>query len=115
MRAPFRGLTVVALIAAVAVAGSVTPAGSQAKPAAKKLDLAYLLSPPESGAVGLKFLAEEVTKRSNGSINMVFHGGSLLNKELEAKGMKVNQADVQSFRKLAEEKIWPQYKQQYAK
>ena len=33
---------------------------------------------------------------------------------LEAKGMKVNQADVASFRKLAEEKIWPPYKQQYA-
>jgi TRAP-type C4-dicarboxylate transport system substrate-binding protein len=33
---------------------------------------------------------------------------------LEAKGMKVNQADVASFRKVAEEKIWPQYKQQYA-
>src|SRR5262249_29815966 len=33
---------------------------------------------------------------------------------LEAKGMKVNQADVASFRKVAEEKIWPQYKPQYA-
>ena len=33
---------------------------------------------------------------------------------LEAKGMKVNQADVASFRKLAKEKIWPQYRQQYA-
>jgi TRAP-type C4-dicarboxylate transport system substrate-binding protein len=33
---------------------------------------------------------------------------------LEAKGMKVNQADVASFRKIAEEKIWPQYRQQYA-
>jgi TRAP-type C4-dicarboxylate transport system substrate-binding protein len=32
---------------------------------------------------------------------------------LEAKGMKVNAADVASFRKIAEEKIWPQYKQQY--
>jgi len=32
---------------------------------------------------------------------------------LEAKGMKVNAADVASFRKLAEEKIWPAYKQQY--
>jgi TRAP-type C4-dicarboxylate transport system substrate-binding protein len=32
---------------------------------------------------------------------------------LEARGMKVNAADVASFRKLAEEKIWPQYKQQY--
>jgi hypothetical protein len=27
--------------------------------------------------------------------------------------MKVNGADVASFRKLAEEKIWPPYKQQY--
>ena len=26
---------------------------------------------------------------------------------LEARGMKVNQADVPSFRKVAEEKIWP--------
>jgi tripartite ATP-independent transporter DctP family solute receptor len=33
---------------------------------------------------------------------------------LEPKGMKVNQADVASFRKIAEEKIWPQYRQQYA-
>ena len=33
---------------------------------------------------------------------------------LEPKGMKVNQADVASFRKVAEEKIWPQYRQQYA-
>ena len=32
---------------------------------------------------------------------------------LEAKGMKVNAADVASFRKLAEDKIWPGYKQQY--
>ena len=33
---------------------------------------------------------------------------------LEARGMKVNAADVASFRKIAEEKIWPAYKQQYA-
>jgi tripartite ATP-independent transporter DctP family solute receptor len=71
------------LAVAVAIAGDVPSASSQAKPAAKKLDLAYLLAPPESGAVGLKFMAEEVTKRSNGSINMIFHGGTLLNKELE--------------------------------
>src|SRR5207244_2227163 len=31
---------------------------------------------------------------------------------LELKGMKVNQADVASFRKIAEERIWPQYRQQ---
>jgi TRAP-type transport system periplasmic protein len=33
---------------------------------------------------------------------------------LEARGMKVNAADVAPFRKVAEEKIWPAYKQQYA-
>ena len=33
---------------------------------------------------------------------------------LEPKGMKVNAADVAAFRKIAEEKIWPQYRQQFA-
>jgi len=83
MRGLLRCAVAVALVAAVAVAAHVGPVSSQTKPAAKKLDLAYLLAPPESGAVGLKFMAEEVTKRSNGAINMVFHGGTLLNKELE--------------------------------
>lgn len=83
MRGLLRCAVAVALVAAVAVAAHVGSVSSQTKPAAKKLDLAYLLAPPESGAVGLKFMAEEVTKRSNGAINMVFHGGTLLNKELE--------------------------------
>ena len=83
MRRLLRGFAVVTLIAAVAVAAGVSSVSSQAKPAAKKLDIAYLTSPPESGATGLRFMAEEVTKRSNGAINMVFHGGTLLNKELE--------------------------------
>ncbi len=82
MRGLLRCATVVALVAALAAA-EVGPVSSQTKPAARKLDLAYLISPPESGAVGLKFMAEEVTKRSNGAINMIFHGGTLLNKELE--------------------------------
>src|SRR5437762_2398955 len=32
---------------------------------------------------------------------------------LEAKGMKVNAADVPAFRKIAEERVWPQYQKQY--
>ena len=28
---------------------------------------------------------------------------------LEPKGMKVNAADVDAFRKLAQEKVWPAY------
>jgi tripartite ATP-independent transporter DctP family solute receptor len=82
MRGLLRGLTLITLVA-VGIAGDIAVASGQAKPPVKKLDLAYLLSPPESGAVGLKFMAEEVTKRSKGTINMVFHGGTLLNKELE--------------------------------
>ena len=82
MRGLLRGVFAVSLAIAVAAAGHVTSVSSQTKPAPRKLDLAYLLAPPESGAVGLKFMAEEVTRRSNGSVNMVFHGGTLLNKEL---------------------------------
>ncbi|MFI4988312.1 MAG: TRAP transporter substrate-binding protein, partial [Alphaproteobacteria bacterium] len=33
---------------------------------------------------------------------------------LEPKGMAVNAADVDAFRKVAEEKIWPDYRKQYA-
>jgi TRAP-type C4-dicarboxylate transport system substrate-binding protein len=32
---------------------------------------------------------------------------------LEAKGMTVNTANVDAFRKLAQEKVWPAYKQQF--
>jgi TRAP-type C4-dicarboxylate transport system substrate-binding protein len=34
--------------------------------------------------------------------------------ELEPKGMTVVEANVAAFRKLAQEKIWPAYQQQYA-
>jgi TRAP-type C4-dicarboxylate transport system substrate-binding protein len=34
-------------------------------------------------------------------------------KELEAKGMTVVQGNVEAFRKVAQEKIWPNYKAQY--
>jgi tripartite ATP-independent transporter DctP family solute receptor len=78
-----RGGVVAAFAVSLFAAGSVTLAFAQAKPAAKKLDFAYILAPPESGAVAFKWMAEEVTKRSDGTLNMVFHGGTLLNKELE--------------------------------
>jgi TRAP-type transport system periplasmic protein len=32
---------------------------------------------------------------------------------LEPKGMTVNTADVDAFRKVAQEKIWPDYQKQY--
>ena len=83
MRVVLRSVAIVAVIAAVAVAGGITAVSGQSKPQPRKLDIGYLLAPPESGAVGCKFLADEVTRRSNGAINMIFHGGTLLNKELE--------------------------------
>jgi tripartite ATP-independent transporter DctP family solute receptor len=33
---------------------------------------------------------------------------------LEPKGMTVNSADIEAFRKIAQEKIWPQYQKEYA-
>ena len=42
------------------------PAPVQSQTAPRKLDLAHIIAPPESGAIGFKYLAEEVTKRSNG-------------------------------------------------
>ncbi len=49
----------------------------------KKLDFAHVNAVPESAAVALTWMADEVTKRSNGSLQMKFHGGTLLAKELE--------------------------------
>jgi len=74
-----QGAVVAAFVLGWLAAGSGAPAFAQAK----KLDFAYILAPPESGAVAFKWMAEEVTKRSSGTLNMVFHGGTLLNKEIE--------------------------------
>ena len=54
-----------------------------AQTAAKKLDFAHVVPPPESSAIAFAWMAEEVTKRSKGALEMQFHGGTLLSKELE--------------------------------
>jgi tripartite ATP-independent transporter DctP family solute receptor len=61
------------------------PAAEAAKPAAgaKKLEFAHITAPPESAATHFQWMADEVTKRSSGSIAMTYHGGTLLTKELE--------------------------------
>ena len=71
----------VAFVLVLLAGGDPAPVQSQTAP--RKLDLAHIIAPPESGAIGFKYLAEEVTKRSNGQLNVVFHGGTLLGKELE--------------------------------
>src|SRR5947207_8701136 len=77
------GAGVAVVVAMMLAGGSVKPAPSQAQSGAKKLDLAHIMPPPESGAIGYKYFADEVTKRSNGQLNAVCHGGTLLGKELE--------------------------------
>ncbi|HEU5319950.1 MAG TPA: TRAP transporter substrate-binding protein [Methylomirabilota bacterium] len=81
MNAPQRSLAGVAAVLVLFVTGSLAPAAAQ--PAPRKLDLAHIIAPPESGAIGFKYFAEEVTKRSRGALNVVFHPGTLLSKELE--------------------------------
>src|SRR5882724_8164960 len=74
---------VAVLLVAVALSGGHSPASGQAKPGAKKLDFPHITAPPESSAVAFKWMCEELTKRSGGSLNVVFHGATLLTKELE--------------------------------
>src|SRR5258708_35782467 len=57
------------------------PAFAQVTP--KKLIFAHVTPPPESSAVAFVAMAKEVTERSNGELQMEFHGGTLLTKELE--------------------------------
>src|SRR2546428_462182 len=55
----------------------------KSKRGARTLDSPTVTAPPESSAVGFKWMSEELTKRSGGALNVVFHGGTLLTKELE--------------------------------
>jgi tripartite ATP-independent transporter DctP family solute receptor len=63
------------------IASGRAPAFAQAQP--KKLVFAHIVAEPESGAVAFKFLCEELTTRSGGALQVEFHGGTLLSKELE--------------------------------
>jgi tripartite ATP-independent transporter DctP family solute receptor len=57
------------------------PAFAQAKPV--KLDIASVTAPPDSGAVALDWLAKALNERSKGELDVTFHGGTLLNKEID--------------------------------
>ena len=65
-----RSVACIVGIAALMVLVGNQPAPGQSKPAARKLDLAHIIPPPESGAIGFKYLADEVTKRSNGALDV---------------------------------------------
>src|SRR6185312_13588860 len=51
--------------------------------APRKLIFAHLNPEPESAAVAFAWMSKEVTKRSQGALQVDFFGGTLLNKELE--------------------------------
>src|SRR5690242_3363613 len=82
MRTFTRYATAAVVLLGLLLAGSAGPTPTQAQ-SPRKLDLAHIIAPPESGAIGFKYLADEVTRRSNGTLDVRFHGGTLLGKELE--------------------------------
>jgi tripartite ATP-independent transporter DctP family solute receptor len=64
------------------IASGRAPAFAQAA-APKKLVYAHIVPEPESGAIGFAWMAQEIAKRSKGALEVEFHGGTLLSKELE--------------------------------
>src|SRR3984893_12011276 len=64
------------------IASGRAPAFAQGA-APKKLVYAHIVPEPESGAIGFAWMAQEIGKRSKGELEVEFHGGTLLSKELE--------------------------------
>ena len=62
---------------------ALTKAPAFAQTAPKKLIFAHVTAEPESSAVAFAGMAQEVTEASKGELEMEFHGGTLLTKELE--------------------------------
>jgi TRAP-type transport system periplasmic protein len=67
-------------MAAILLSGR-APAYAQTQP--KKLDFANILGAPDVGGIGMELFAKEATARSSGELDVHFHGGTLLTKELE--------------------------------
>jgi TRAP-type C4-dicarboxylate transport system substrate-binding protein len=57
------------------------PAFAQTQP--KKLIIAHVTPPPESGGTVLEWFAKTVTERSKGALVVEFHGGTLMTKEID--------------------------------
>lgn len=57
------------------------PAFAQAQP--KKMEIAHVNPVPESGAIAMDWYAKALTERTKGAIEVTFHGGTLLNKEID--------------------------------
>ncbi len=75
-----RILTGTAGMAAILASGR-APLFAQATP--KKLDFANILGAPDVGGIAMELFAKTITERSKGEIEVKFHGGTLLAKEME--------------------------------
>jgi TRAP-type transport system periplasmic protein len=63
------------------LASGKAPAFAQTQP--KKLQIAAAAGVPDSGAISLDWLAKALTERSKGELDVTFHGGTLLTKEID--------------------------------
>jgi tripartite ATP-independent transporter DctP family solute receptor len=69
------------------------PAIAQTKPT--KLVIAHITPVPESGAVALDWFAKAMTERSGGELQVEFHGGTLLTKEIDVmNGVKTGSVAI---------------------
>ncbi len=69
------------------------PAIAQTKPT--KLIIAHITPVPESGAVALDWFAKAMTERSKGELQVEFHGGTLLTKEIDVmNGVKTGSVAI---------------------
>ena len=63
------------------LASGKAPAFAQAK--SKKMQIAAVNPVPESGAIALDWMAKALTERTNGELEVTYHGGTLLTKEID--------------------------------
>jgi len=69
------------------------PAIAQTRPT--KLIIAHITPVPESGAVALDWFAKAMTERSHGELQVEFHGGTLLTKEIDVmNGVKTGSVAI---------------------
>lgn len=66
---------------ATVLATGKAPAFAQAQP--KKMQIAAVNPVPESGAIALDWMAKALTERTQGELDVSFHGGTLLTKEMD--------------------------------
>jgi tripartite ATP-independent transporter DctP family solute receptor len=72
---------------------SKAPAIAQIQPT--KLIIAHITPVPESGAVALDWFAKAITERSKGELQVEFHGGTLLTKEIDVmNGVKTGSVAI---------------------